>query len=104
MNIKLYYIYKDFSNYKKHNEIIFTNPNGKTLAEIESIIRSHLINERWFYASEWKVPDLHFENWDTEEDHFLHEFGSIEEPNQPATTSLSIEDFLAIINRAQHHF
>jgi hypothetical protein len=87
MNIKFYYLYRDFANYRKHNEIIFLNPYDKTSKEIESILRSHLTDEQWFYASEWKVPDLHFESWDTEEDHFLHRFGSIEETNQPATNN-----------------
>ena len=104
MNIKLYYIYKDFKNYKKHNELVFLNPNCKPLEEIKSTIHAHLIDGQYFYASEWKVPDLHFENWDTDEDHFLHEFGSVEETNQPTTNNISIEDFLVTVSGANNHF
>ena len=104
MNTSFYYIYKDFANYKKHNEIIFLNPTGKPLEEIDTIIRSHLIDGRWFYASEWKVPDLHFENWDTEEDHFLHEFGSVTETNQAAQSSTTIDEFIETIINANKLF
>lgn len=87
MNIKFYYLYRDFSNYKKHNEIIFSNRNNKPIEEIEKIIKEHLIDHQWFYASEWKVQDLHFNNWDSEDDHFLHEFGSVEETSEASTNN-----------------
>src|SRR4051812_10506390 len=79
MNLKFSYLYRDFSNYKKFNEIVFLNPGNKSVDDVKSFIEKHLIDGRWFYSFEWKVPDLHFDNWDSEDDHFLHEFESIEE-------------------------
>ncbi len=69
-----------------------------------TIIKLHLIDDRWFYAQEWKVPDLRFENWDSEDDHFLHEFGSVEETKEASTNNMSIEQFLIIIKTAKNHF
>ncbi len=74
MNIRFSYLYRDFSNYKKFNEIVFLNPTNKPLEEISQLIRDHLIEGEWFYSNEWKVPDLHFDNWDIEDDHFFTNF------------------------------
>lgn len=104
MNIRFSYLYRDFSNYKKHNEIVFINSTNKSFAEVEAIIRDYLIDGGWFYASEWKVPDLHFDNWDSEDDHFLHELHSLEETYEPATNNITIDDFLKIIQKAKNHF
>ena len=104
MNIKFYYVYRDFSNYKKHNEIIFRNSANKPVDDIRDVIKQHLIDGEWFYSSEWKVPDLHFENWDSEDDHFLHEFGWVEETNEASTNNVEVEDFLATIRTANSHF
>lgn len=41
MNIKLNYLYRDGANYKQYNQVIFANPNHRSLREIESIIRSN---------------------------------------------------------------
>src|SRR5215831_11842886 len=104
MNIRFSYLYRDFSNYKKFNEIVFSNPNNKRIDEMQSFIEKHLIDGRWFYSSEWKVPDLHFDNWDSEDDHFLHEFESIEETYEQTSNNVTIEGFLSIIRRAKNHF
>ncbi len=58
------------------------------------IIREHPIDGKWFYASAWKVPDLHFENRDSEADYFLHGFGFVEETAQPATNNMPVEEFI----------
>jgi hypothetical protein len=104
MNIRFSYLYRDFSNYKKFNEIVFTNPTNKSLEEISKVIKDHLIEGKWFYASEWKVPDLHFDNWDSEDDHFLHEFHHVEETHEQSTNNTSIEDFINTIKRARSQF
>lgn len=101
MNIKLSYLYRDYANYKKFNEIIFHNPDALPVDLIESVIREHLIDGEWFYASEWKLPDLHFDSWDPEDDHFFHEFESVEETTEPPTSSISIEAFLEVVRKAK---
>lgn len=77
-NIKFSYRYRDGANYKNHSFIIFNNPTDLALAEIEASILSKLIDNTWFYADKWNVPDLHFGTWDNEIDHIWHEFESIE--------------------------
>ena len=104
MNLKFSYRYKDFTNYRKVNEVIFLNPSHKTPAEAQTIIKAHLIDGKWFYATEWDVPDLHFDNWDAEADHFLHEFISIEETRELCTNNVTIDDFLEIVREANLHF
>lgn len=104
MNIKFSYMYRDFSNYKKHNEIVFSNSNNKSIEEVANIIKEHLIDGEWFYASEWKVPDLHFDNWDFEDDHFLHEFHSIEETDEASINNDTIDNFIKIILAAKSYF
>ena len=94
MNIRFSYLYRYFSNYKKFNEVVFLNPTNKSPEEIRKLIKDHLIEGEWFYASEWKVPDLHFDNWDTEDDHFLHEFHSIEKTYEQPTNNITKEDFI----------
>ena len=104
MNIRFSYLYRDFSDYKKFNEIVFQNPTNKALQEVSKFIKDHLIEGQWFYASEWKVPDLHFDNWDIEDDHFLHEFHSVEETYEQPTNNNTIEYFLSIVKSAKDYF
>jgi hypothetical protein len=56
-NIKFSYFYRDGANYKKFDDVIFANPDSVNLSEIESIISGKLIEETWFYADEWKLPE-----------------------------------------------
>lgn len=101
MNIKLSYLYRDASNYKQYHEVVFANPNNIPFKEIESIIRASLIDECWFVAKDWNLPDMHFKEyeWDEEKDHQWHEFESLEETAEAKTVEMSIEDFLEIIRR-----
>ena len=101
MNIRFSYLYRDYSNYKKFNEIVFDNPSNKSLKEINDFIKLHLIDGKWFYASEWKVPDLHFDIWDSEDDHFLHEFHTLKETTENSIIFNSVDDFLTLIKSAK---
>ena len=96
MNIKFCYLYRDAANYKQYNEIIFTNPNDKSLVEIQALIRNNLIDGNWFVAKHWNVPDMHFKEypWDTDIDHDWHELDSLEETNELSKEKISIEEFL----------
>lgn len=100
MNIKFCYRYRDAANYKQHNEIIFGNPTKLLLPEIEKAIRKNLIDESWFVAKKWDVPDMHFKEyaWDSEIDHDWHEFDCIVETNE-SIEKISIADFLNHIGR-----
>ena len=96
MNIKFSYLYRDGSNYKQYNQIVFANPNQIALEEIRTIIRSKLIEECWFIATDWNVPDMHFKkySWDNDLDHEWHEFDCVEETNEVKTVNTLIENFI----------
>ena len=94
-NIKFSYHYRDGANYKNHSVLIFNNPTDIALAEIEEHLISKLIDDTWFYADKWNVPDLHFGTWDNEIDHTWHEFESVELTN--GAGERDIQDFLSSI-------
>jgi len=100
MNIKFSYLYRDGGNYKNFNEIIFYNPNDRTLVEVECIIKEKLIDGTWFYCHDWGLPDMHFKNYqyDSEIDVDWHEFDSIEETEENATDAGCIEEFLLLVS------
>jgi hypothetical protein len=98
--IRFNYLYRDFSNYKNHGSIIFSNPNNLSLEEIDSEIKKHLLDETWFIHSKWNLPDLHFEKTDWKDDHPWHEYEGVEKlqfsNNLP---DISIEQFLVEIRK-----
>lgn len=100
-NIKFNYRYRDGANYKKHSFIIFENPQNIKLDYLLSLIKSKLIDETWFYADQWKLPDLHFGTWDNEIDHTWHEFENIEYTNELSNTSLKLSDFIIVIEKTK---
>lgn len=83
-NIKFSYLYRDSGNYKQFGSVVFADPGDFSLTEIENLIRLRLIDELWFYANEWQVPDLFLESFDPYNDPTWHEFESIEFTNEPA--------------------
>lgn len=94
-NIKLSYLYRDGANYKNHSFIILNNPTNIALAEIEAAIRSKLIDDTWFYADKWNLPDLRFDTWDYETDPIWHEFDGIEFTDEKGENN--IEDLVRAI-------
>lgn len=104
MNIKFSYLYRDYSNYKKFSEVVFANPNGISIEEVNAIIKNHLIEDMWFNSTEWDVPDLHFDDWNPEDDHALHEFESIEETEELSNDGVTIDSFLDRVNKSKNAF
>ena len=84
-NIKLNYLYRDYSNYKQHGSVVFANPNKLSHQLIVEIISQNLIDGEFFNAEDWRVPSLFFEE-NTPDDHEWHEFVSIEETTDELTT------------------
>ena len=99
MNIKFNYLYRDGSNYKQYNEVIFSNPNAINVLYIWRAIKHHLISGQWFVAKEWALPDMHFKEYlfDTRIDHDWHEFEDVEETLSNPTQDGTIDDFLLVI-------
>jgi hypothetical protein len=94
-NIKFNYRYRDGANYKNHSFVVLNNPTDIALANIENSIREKLIDDIWFYADKWNLPDLHFGTWDNEADHTWHEFESIELTDE--TGDMDISNFISAI-------
>lgn len=101
MNIKFSYLYRDAGNYKNYNNIIFSNPINISVEQLENCIRNSLIEGLWFDAINWRLPDLHFEEyeWNTELDHNWHEFHLLKETTEDPTTETTIESFLKSIRK-----
>jgi len=87
-NIKFSYLYRDSANYKNFGFVVLDNPTDINLEELENLIRSKLIDNTWFYASEWGLPNLYFDNMDIEADPTWHEFESLEYTEEAATNNL----------------
>lgn len=96
-NIRFNYRYRNGANYKNHGFVIFDNPQQIKLEYLLFFIKSKLIDETWFYADQWKLPDLHFGTWDNEIDHTWHEFESIEYTDETANSELDLTDFIRAI-------
>ena len=98
-NIKFNYLYRDSANYKKYGSVIFGNPDNIELSEIETLIRSKLIDGEWFYADEWGLPELFLKTFDYRVDPDWHEFEGVEYSNEVAIQSIAIEKFKALIEK-----
>jgi hypothetical protein len=92
-NIKFNYFYRDASNYKKFGFVIFDNPSNIDLPILATLIQSKLIDETYFYADEWNLPELFPETWHWRVDPTWHEFESLEFTGEPAQFEYLLEDF-----------
>jgi len=93
-NIKFNYLYRDGSNYKNFGYVIFANPGNISLEELEELIQSKLIDDTYFYAKEWQLPDLRFTNLDIDNDPTWHEFESVEFTDEPVDVDLHAKRLL----------
>lgn len=92
-------MYRDNSNYKRHNSVVFANPAMRRPEEIDAEIRKCLIDGEWFLHTVWNVPDMHFEKTDWEEDHPYHEYHSVCAISEGPSNAETIDSFLARISQ-----
>jgi len=97
-NIKFSYLYRDGGNYKNYGSVIFSNPDNVDLSELESLIKSKLVYDTWFYHDEWKLPSLRFTDWNFETDPTWHEFENMEYTQEPPNTSMLLAELINNIN------
>ena len=95
--ISFNYLYRDYGNFKRFGSVLFSNPNQRTLAEIDTAIRTCLWDDSIFYAHIWKVPHLFFPENNAELDHAFHEYESVEEAKSSAHALQPIDEFLSLI-------
>lgn len=96
-NIKFSYFYRDGGNYKKFDYVIFDNPDNIDLLEIESIVREKLIDETWFYADEWKLPELFLDTFHFRVDPTWHEFEVVEYTDETPNSLISLKEFMELV-------
>ncbi|QQL49127.1 hypothetical protein [Mucilaginibacter ginkgonis] len=99
-NIKLNYLYRDAGNYKNYSSVVFGNKDQISVASVNQIVNKCLIDDEFFYANEWQVPDLHFAQWDNDLDHTFHEFESIELTDEQSNCNLDISEWLKSLQSA----
>lgn len=96
-NIKFNYLYRDGANYKKFNSIIFENKGYITLEVLEELIKSKLVYGEWFYAGQWKVPEIFPSTFDFNIDPTWHEFESVEYSDELANSTFTMAEFVRIL-------
>jgi hypothetical protein len=103
-NIKFNYLYRCSGNYKKFISVIFANPDGIKLSELETLVKSKLIWDTWFHAEAWQLPEIFTDIVDFRTDPTWHEFESIEYADEPANSSISFTEFIELIEKTKLEF
>lgn len=96
-NITFNYFYRDGGNYKKFDSVIFLNPDDIGLPEIETLIRAKLIDGTYFYADEWKLPELFLDTFHFRVDPTWHEFESVEYTDEEPNSLISLDEFIEAV-------
>ena len=102
--VKFNYLYRDAGNIKSWGELIFSNPDGLNLKEIDRQLRMKFIQEILFIAHQIDIPEvfLYTEQNLNDDDHCFHEYDSVEivEHFSSNTEIRSIKQFLKQIDFA----
>jgi hypothetical protein len=97
-NIKFNYLYRDGANYKSWGDVVFSNPDGLTLSEIESKLIDAFLPDKLFIAHQISIPEkfLFLSGKFTKFDHCYHELDSVEICQDIPTDGLgrSIKEFM----------
>ena len=57
-HVRFVYQYRDGSNYKSCDDLLYNNPSNREVDEIEDMIRASLIDSVWFVAHQIEIPEL----------------------------------------------
>ncbi len=98
-NIKFSYLYRDSANYKKIDWVIFNNTLSISIEELETLIKSKLIYGEWFYADQWKLPEIFLSSFDHKIDPTWHEFESVEYTDEEPNSAIKISEFIQLIEK-----
>ena len=93
-NFKFSYLYRDSANYKKFDLVIFNNAPPISIEELETLIKSKLIYDQWFYANQWNLPEIFVDSFDYKIDPTWHEFESVEYTDEPANSEFILAKFI----------
>src|SRR5579872_6483638 len=101
LNIKFSYLHRNGVNYKKYDFVIFANPENIELSEIETLVRAKLIWSEWFYAEDWKLPELFLPTFDFKIDPTWHEFEAIEYTDEAANSDITLAEFMELVKNTK---
>jgi hypothetical protein len=99
MNIRFYYQYRCGANWKDTGQVIFSNPDGLSEAEIDSRLLAAFTSNESFIAEAIHIP-VRFEGiYDPQYSHGWHEYLSVEESETKETDKegRSIKAFLELV-------
>jgi hypothetical protein len=96
-NIKFNYLHRDSANYKKFNAIVFKDDLSISIEELETLIKSKLVDGQWFYADKWNLPEIFLDSFDYKIDPTWHEFESVEYTDEPANSEFILAKFIDIL-------
>jgi len=99
--MKFSYLYRDSGNYKKFCSVIFTNTKETDLSIVETLIKSKLIWDLWFYADEWKLPEIFTDICDFRIDPTWHEFENVEYTSDEPSTTMSLDELMEAIKEVK---
>lgn len=103
-NIKFTYLYRDAGNYKQWAEIVFSNPDGLPLAEVDHSLRKAFFENDLFIAGQIRLPEIFpfTRGSATSDDHCFHEFNGVEltEENPDDKNLRTIKQLIADAQRA----
>lgn len=103
-NVEFEYLYRDASNYKFRNSVVFTNPSAMSLAEAEERIASSLDGREFFISDQIRIPETFpfLDGPPTEDDHCLHHFAALSSTIESANDlhGRSIIEFVEEIEKA----
>ncbi len=101
MNVRFNYLYRDAGNYKSWGAVIFRNPDGLPISEIESRLRKAFFQYDLFIAGQIGVLEvfLYDKSDATEDDVCFHEFDSVEFTNEVPTDAMdrTAAEFLEVV-------
>jgi len=97
-NIKVHYLYRDGSNYKKWAEIAFVNPDNLPPEIVTKGLREAFLEDGIFIAHQVRIPEVFLAAEDqlTFDDHCFHEFASVENTSDAPNDSCgrSVREFM----------
>ena len=106
-NVKLHYLYRDGSNYKKWAETVFSNTDDLPTDVVMTALSEAFLEDGIFIAHQVRIPEVFLASEDqlTPDDHCFHEFDSVEAtsdaPNDPC--GRSIREFMTEVAREARH-
>ena len=103
-NIKFNYRYRCSGNYKKFISIVFLNPDNIELQVLEKLILSKLIYGEYFYAADWKLPEIFTDIVEFRVDPTWHEFVNIDFTDEAANTTIRLREFMEIVEKTRPIF